>query len=559
MLSEPDHQTGNNDGTEMEDGLNLITRTGASGTLVSEFLAVQEATAPDGGPKYAPVPVIAWLAKVVLGVAGGPNRDVPLFELCHLAHILNRCAPGDLQETRMLFFLSVERATPGHFRNQYEILASDDAAIQTTETGVEISYPDGRFTVQFGRMPFLAALYEFLSGLNGFQFYESFNNFLDRLVPEPDAEIGIRQIQDVTNELSRVLRRYRQDHIPRAKYEDKFERIYRFLKAREPSGRLVIDDSSVLEFWLNHASANEFKGYKTVFDAFVHFVRSFEEGQQQSGLTQAASIGKDRDASEVDLDEFEDFEDQTGIWETPLAVLESDPASRINYFKKESERKAIEQLMEYGPHAAKLPLAFLRLESFGPVQARITNDLQIGRGKESVRQRLTCRDAVPYAGLMQQFENILDHVKQLQKATYFALVSSGRQPGREDAQSPDGNVVSLFGGTQQHMVSLFNVACQSESNVELSEHEIEETELAAERAFKSLTRKGFDMSSLQDEDYSTGFQLGAGALLQIGTQLESYMKSLGRLAGGADWADRAFEADKKIFTQQFTKIYGDPV
>ena len=77
--------------------------------------------------------------------------------------------------------------------------------------------------------------------------------------------------------------------------------------------------------------------------------------------------------------------------------------------------------MAYGPHAVSLPLAFLRLESFGPVQSAITTDLQVKRGAQSVRRRIACEDSESYVAKQAGFQTALAHVRNLQKAILYAL------------------------------------------------------------------------------------------------------------------------------------------
>ena len=67
--------------TLMDDPVAMISRSGASGTLIAEFRALSDATAMDGAPKYAPKPVMHGLARFITSASGGPNKDSELFEL----------------------------------------------------------------------------------------------------------------------------------------------------------------------------------------------------------------------------------------------------------------------------------------------------------------------------------------------------------------------------------------------------------------------------------------------------------------------------------------------
>ncbi|MBT7977492.1 MAG: hypothetical protein HN557_12585, partial [Rhodospirillaceae bacterium] len=84
--------------TQMEQ---IIQGAGASAQLLADFRALAEATTMDGAPRHAPRPVLNWLARVIVGREGGPNRDTPLYELCHLVNAIE--AGGDGPDRLLLF------------------------------------------------------------------------------------------------------------------------------------------------------------------------------------------------------------------------------------------------------------------------------------------------------------------------------------------------------------------------------------------------------------------------------------------------------------------------
>jgi hypothetical protein len=141
-------------------------------------------------------------------------------------------------------------------------------------------------------------------------------------------------------------------------------------------------------------------------------------------------------------------------------VFDEDDLQDIRFFKKTSERSPIEALMTYGPDALRLPIAFLRYEIFGQVQAGITNDLQVGRGRDSVERRISCEEVAPYTDRIMECERILDHISALQ-------------------------------------ASSLHVLSQSASNV--TAFPSEATQIA-KSAFTQMKRKGFDETALDDED-----------------------------------------------------------
>ena len=145
-------------------------------------------------------------------------------------------------------------------------------------------------------------------------------------------------------------------------------------------------------------------------------------------------------------------------------------------------------------------------ESFGAIQSAITNDLQIGRGEASVQNRIACTDAETYTDRQTTFETLEAHVQQLIQACLHVVASD--------------NVVA-FPGVEDDTA----------------------------KAFKKLTRKGFDDSAQENTD---AFKLAADPLLSVRTQLQGVVKVLAKLD-----LDTSFDTDRDAFRQQFTALYGE--
>jgi hypothetical protein len=515
----------------MDDATTIMSRSGASGEMVADFRAIADVTAPDGAPKYPPVPVIRWLARVMAGMGGGPNKDMPVFELCHLVQALNAADDGTPPaDRRMSFFFGIETARPllyrAWFRERVAGLPNDRVELGAED--LAITYPDGSFTVRFGRMPYLSALYEFLSGMNGFAHFDLINQVFDEM---GDASVSFRHVQDVSNRIATELRRYRRNSLPRVQYDEKFDKVFAFLAADGAASRLRITDRNILDFWQIHSESMEYRRYKTVFDLFVAMVQSLDEADQSAGVAHAASLGPGREHQEVEASaDGADIWENRNDWTSPLAVLDA-IGGDINFLKKRRERAPIEALMSYGPIAQRLPHAFLRLDAFGPVQTAITTDLQVKRGAESVAARLTCKDVEPYLEKKERLNEILEHVRQLQKASLHAIYVG------EAAE--DETVVTLF-PEESHDVDALTLARED-----------------AAKAFRTLTRKGFDEALLLDPNHVQAFRDAAGALLRIDAQLDHFLVTMSRLDGSAENLASRFDEDRETFSHQFQTLYGE--
>jgi len=526
----------------MEQAIRTVQGAGASGQLQAEFRALLDATLPDGDPRYALRPVLNWLARFIVGREGGPNRDASLYELCHLVNAVEAC--GSEPNRLAHFFLSSRRATPLVFAQLFDDCLATDGwrreGFSREKDGVDIHYRDGNFKITFGRMPFLVALYEFLCGMDDYGFYQKFNETLEAMVLHADS---IKSIQKASNAIARHVRQYRNRHLNFSGQNERFELIYNFLREQSPKDRILIDDASVLEFWLRHSDGDDFRGYKTVFNAFASFIKALDDTARARAAEGASPIGIDRAAGEIDPGDANQDLTELGDWHTPFAILDVAPAAQIKFFKKRGEREPIESLMEYGPRALALPLAFLRLESFGGTQSAITTDLQVKRGADSIRRRITCADCEPYAEKQLAYSNVLSHVRQLQKATLHALYSE-----------EDSDVVVL---RPDEPTSAFDAALDSNHLPEIDAENNERIAAEAAHAFRRLTRKGFDDAAI--ETMQEGFRTGAGAILAIAAQLEAFLDVMARLDEAEPGLDTQHAEDRAVFTTQFARIYGDAV
>ena len=537
----------------MNEAMSIITGSGASGSLTADFRALAEYRSHSGEPKYAPVKVMVWLAKVILGQSGGSNKDIPLFELCHLVHAINCLDDGSEAPSRRLkFFFETEHALPHIYCNWFLDMRDNlNENIQIHEKGIELNYPDHNFSINYGRMPRLAALYEFFSGMDDFSFYAHFNEIIDPLgAQDKEGRVSaLRQIQDTANKLSSEFRKYRRKHLPRPQHDEAFKKLIDFLKNRSRSGRIEMDDEAVLDFWQANSPFDEFRLYRSVFDKFIELKKSLEEMETSRGLDQAVRIGTDRDENEVELRDDTASISDINTWQSPLSIFDEEPANRIKFFKQKTERKPIENLMTAGPYASMLPVAFLRLEAFGAIQAGITTDLQVKRGREAIGVRITCKDAITYPEILEEYEKILLHIKQLQLATLHAI----NQNNGPDHNDKNGNVLNLFKKSPQ---SDFEIARETGTPEEFDDHRLIETAETAEKAFKRLTRIGFNDDFIDDGENREGFYTGAGALIEIEKLLKVFIKQMSGPDYGRDKLEKVFQQDKNEFSSQFRTIYG---
>lgn len=484
----------------MEHTQNILRNAGGKETLLADFTALCETTTLQGVPKYTLRPTLESLAKFICAQGNGPNKDMALFELSHFV-----CGVGALQGAAGLsdFFLSPNKATPAFYK---QVLSGTAPGVKVSQSGLALRYGEKSFEIRFGRMPFLVALYEFLCSMDGFAYFQTFNDLFEKLMEEPPHEKNIRAC---SNALASDLRKYRIAYLSSAQADGKFSQVYKFLQDRfDEENGIILHDDCVFDFWHLHNQGKDYRGYRTVFDLFCDFARAFEESRLATAAAQAAPLGLDGEAGEVDIANDLVADMTLEDWTSPFDIFDADDSGDIRFFKIKTERAPIENLMTYGPDALRLPLAFLRYEIFGQVQSGITTDLQVGRPKSSVEKRIACEDVQTYADRLQECQAILSHIKNLQAASLHVLNNSGGD----------------------NLVVLPAVAVER-----------------GEQAFTKMKRKGFDDQAMAQRGV---FERAAHALVAMESQLVRYMKALEDKK-----VELIFPQDREKFKSQFQLLY----
>src|SRR5215469_10241225 len=103
-------------GAGLGDPSRTLVRAGAESSMLEDFRALADATAPGGTPRYREHRVLETLARFLVRGSAGANRDAALYELCHLVNAVDAC--GVAADRRNAFFLAPEAASPARFRTR---------------------------------------------------------------------------------------------------------------------------------------------------------------------------------------------------------------------------------------------------------------------------------------------------------------------------------------------------------------------------------------------------------------------------------------------------------
>ncbi|MCK5276225.1 MAG: hypothetical protein KAR37_16340 [Alphaproteobacteria bacterium] len=517
-----------------------ILEAGKSAELSASLLAIAEMTVPGGELKYPPR-TCRELARIVVC----RNYAKSVLQLCHLINAADACARRNESYERLM--IGVPLATPRNFRDHLSVMLSGQGwrrpGFTVEPAGIAIAYGGGAgFRVSFSRMPLLAALLEFVIGMQG---YAATDDIFAEMLAGSANEVAIGE---AANALSRRIYAYLSDHLPTVQNMGKFNRILEFLGERSEGGEVEIGDPAILDFWLKQPSAapsdeGGLRTFRGVLDAFIAFIRSLELAADRQGALNAAPIGGDAESGEIDPDSLAGLMDAPGQWRSPLPLLEDDPAARVKFLTSR-EKEALRLLMKMGPMARSLPMSLLRAEIFGPAQSRLTQALRRRATSNELRTLLRLDDIADYGAQSEQ-------MRKLQRRIGKAMLASLHVLLRDRDIAASGNIGTL---RAEDPAALFETISQDPAPPPLAGAERVMDEAA--RAFRDISRKGFSDEAIEEPPVMEAFRCGAGVMQAISRETEGFLDTISRLDGDSPDLAGWFHRDREKFRNQFKRLYG---
>jgi hypothetical protein len=532
---------------------------------LSALLQLVEENELNGEPKFMQR-TCRELGRILVCRAYAPA----LLELCHLVLIASACGrPRPDQVER--FFWDSGPARGNSFRAYMDKQIDQSGwrweGFTVTADGVRIDTGEIEFTVHFSRMPLLSALMEFLMTTIG---YPELNETLQPITGTLPTK---KALSDTANKLAKQLYDFLKDHLPTAQEQRKFHRLIDFMAEAQPGGfdYLSIKDPLLLDFWQQasrqpSSDGVDFKTFSNVFGLFVNLRQSLEQVDNLRELSSPRHIGSDREAGEIDPDELLHLLEPVDEPSNPLAELQAPPANRIKFLNQQ-EQAGAELLAETGPTAQALPQSLLRCEVFEPGRKRLTQAL---RDKAPLEKRLalieTCAEG-DYPARIQAYGKLDKHIENLLFASLYVLLRHGDEstPALALALRPELDlrplVALLTPSEQNNLVSLSGKVLANQLMAMMEHPESLDAPLAElvremQKAFKKIARKGFKETEIDQPEIVEGFAQGHPLLVQLRQQIKRFIDRLQN--SELDWAAQ-FQADYKIFTKQFHKLYGEAI
>jgi hypothetical protein len=542
-----------------------VLDAGISSELLAAFMLVADAEVA-GEPKFTHK-VYHELRKAIVC----RTYASPIFELCHLVRIADACSSGAGYEN---FFWGGGVAQASSFHAQVT-MAGDMPFCKVSGTGVELRYPDGQFTVNYGRMPYLSAVMEFLLNVLG---YETLNRALN---PITETDVVQDTVSVQANELSKALYNYLNEHLPPVQAQQKFRLLITFLNdERGPDFQISdIDDECIMAFWERVSGEAgdggiDFKTFSATFKAFVRLCQVLLHAPDLHGLEHAAPIGSDWDAGEINPEQLSELLEDVSEELNPLLALDEGPSSAIKFLNKR-EFEALETLFETGKVGLGLPLSVMRYETFGKGQGRITQALRRKVVEKELQDLMNNCAVSTFEEKGAELYAVDEHIERVLLASLHVFLSHRDEEALslmltlapdadltplksliskttdEEEYVNDGNVVLLrLNGVADAVIDA--VADPAQVGGDLAG-----LVQKAGEAFDGLSRKGFRQEDVKDSGVRDGIAEGVNHLIQVRGSLRKFLKKFEAFdlpKGG--WA-RQFDADSPRFARQFQFLYGE--
>lgn len=527
--------------------------------LESAFRTVADADL-GAGPKYAP-PVMRSLARTVVARAYGK----PMLELCHLLRIAD--AVGGRHGWPALIF-GVQVARGPAFRAQVQEGARRSAAFgqdfDLGRDGVTIAYPDGAFTVSYGRMGFLAALLELMVTALGYRAVDT------EIRAWLDDRFEVGRAAAHANALSRLFYDHLKDHLVTAQSLRVFARLIAFLEDDRGSGFTLddLDDRAVLDYWHRSATSDEedaaeLRGFRVVTERVGLLRTALQMAFERHAVGSAKPIGPDRDRGEVDPETVLAILESHDEEADELRQLEAVPAARVKFLTGR-EIADLDLICRLGPHSGVLALSVLRSATFGAVQSRLSQALRRRASGDEMADLIALKGCETYGRRLDNWRALEARMDRMALAALAVLLEADRAEAalevlarlptadlsglrdRLPADEAGGNVVALRPGGTAGMV-----AALAESKV--VGDDVAELVADARRALRGLGRSGFRAEERRDAGVVDGMAQGAPLVRRLLVRLTNV-----RSAAQGRLGDDCFEADCRLFGEAFRALYGDP-
>ena len=479
-------------------------------------------------------------------------------ELAYLLIIASACERRGGSFLDLFYNSGVAR--PSAFKGYIQSCKNLPDGIRPVGNGVVVTRETEDFTVTFGRMPYLSAFLEFLLTSIGYTaVHEHVSNFCGQ-VPSRAS------ISESANGLSRCLYHYLREHLPTAHDQSKSYLLANFIKERigQNCSPNDINNSALLDFWLEQSSdknESNFKLFSSVFKVGIELRKAISHRLEKLKFENASSLGKDKEAGEVDPDKIEEIVVAVENDTQPLRALAETPLNTIKFLNGRETETAEEVC--HGPEiSVALSHSVFRNAVFGQAQNRITNALR--------HKRLTCdllqnSGSTNYLDKLKIYRDLSCSFDRSLLAVLHVLLMARRPEAIElamairpnidfgelaeiDAQEPEWADLSLVNISAERARKRFFDYANNNSNVS---NPLANLFSDARKAFSNNSRQGFNADQIDDELSVDNFADAVSSLIKVRRDLVAFVN----FAEKREWSQK-FTKDSLVFSQHFKFLYG---
>jgi len=522
---------------------NLTLEEGKSEVLRAALACVAESSSADGGPRYSEK-VCRELARSIVC----RSYAKPLLELSHLL-VAASARDGRYED----LFWGVSRASAGEFRRSFMALAGMRDGIVIGTNAVTHEDGDG-FQISYTRMPFLAALLEFMIMTLGYPAVDDMTGELRR----PGA--GEEKALAAARALQRSLYAYLKEHLPPVQRQRRERHFLGFvdMRAGNRTGADAINDEVVLSYWKAYAASDEIEArtFRAVYDTARRLISVIDAAEERLSGSYAKPIGTDHEAGEVDPADLDVVVCALDDDEGPLAQLLDTCGEQVK-FVNQIEAETLSELPLGEATARRIPVSVLRNAVFGAAQLRLSTALR--RGGAPIGGLPVATDPF-YRARLDTYATVIETTEKMALAALWSLHRARRpeavvlalelapdidwgklMPVNGDDDNDDGAVVSLAAAAA--LKQFF------ESGPNAKGDEVAALLADARTAWRGVNRNGFRGDPDADE-----IDVMAAAARDVLRLISAVRRTLDRDLHGVDWP--TFEAgDAVAFTEMFKALY----
>ena len=415
--------------------------------------------------------------------------------------------------------------------------------------------------------------------------FSKFETFYIELGNSKDLET----ISSISNKISKLLYDYLKLNFPTQRNQLKAKSMQDFiLKHRDASDKQEvcledIDDELILSFWLSTSSESNsnFRLYQSCVFSWVNFRKSirqklFEYSKSELSLEALNEVGFQLDQEKA----IGRYEETSDLRDVEQLLNDLDPkGSRTVKLINGVEFEAVSPMATLGDEASNLMLTVLRLHTFSPIQSRL---IEFSRKK---------KDQVFMEGIIKEIKSscfdknlyqiasvkINDINAKLQGIAYSAAYSLFQAKSHSF-------ILILPRIAEKHELEVFSSRIRSEYNdvtlLSVTDKKFEtvsnnifneaqkifpQTLEKLKNAKKKFRRKGLDkIPNTGKEKWINELVSGVEILVELVNFIDNFQKNnpLNNQSNGTTLMKKAeencwFKTDIQIFSEQFSKIYGD--